>query len=129
MADKKAAGKPTPEQFDGFDGASEDRALRAGADALKVRHLVDPDHPLDLWILSPVTGHVYRLPLNLPLSSYMELASDDDLNSIDGFRRVIGTFYPEGADDLEDESPITIAAMLATYGRVFAKVQGMALGE
>ena len=67
--------------------------------------------------------------LDIPLSSYIELMSDDGLESIEGFRKVLRTFSPDDAEKLESESPVTVTGMLKVYGEVFSKVQGAALGE
>lgn len=120
---------PTLEEFEAFDGEREDEALAAAAGSFKVLHLIDQEHPLDLWVYSTTTGNAYRLPLNIPLSSYLELMSDDGLESIDGFRKVLRTFSPDDAEKLECESPLTVNEMLRVYGEVFQKVQGASLGE
>ena len=120
---------PTLEDFEAFSSEEEGEALAAAANGFRVLHLIDRDHPLDLWIYSPTTKNTYRLPLDIPLSSYIELMSDDGLESIEGFRKVLRTFSPDDAEKLESESPVTVTGMLKIYGEVFSKVQGAALGE
>ena len=120
---------PTLEDFEAFDSKKEGEALSAAASSFRVLHLIDRDHPRDLWVYSPSTKNTYRLPLNIPLSSYIELMSDDGLESIEGLRRVLRMFSPDDTEKLESESPLTVNDMLKVYGEVFIKVQGVALGE
>lgn len=125
MADAERALTPSEEEFDAWSDELEEEAVKEAAENMKVKHLIKGD---SFFALAPSRA-VYRLPLSISIDQFSELEAVDDADSIDGLKKVIGSFSPECASKLEAEPIVTVTDLMRKYVTAVVKVQGATLGE
>lgn len=118
---------PTVEDFDAWDQEHEDKAIEKVAMGFRVKYLIDADDAV-FFALTP-SGGVYRLPLGISVSDFDALMNLEDGDSVAALKGILAAFGGGDAKRIEAEPIATIADMLAAYGKVVAKVQGVGLGE
>ncbi len=125
MADAERDPIPSEEEFDAWNDELEEEAVKEAAKNMMVKHLIKGD---SFFAMTP-SGDVYRLPLSISIDQFSELETVDDADSIEGLKKIIGSFGSEYASKLEAEPIVTVTDLMRKYVTAVVRVQGATLGE
>ncbi|NEG56131.1 hypothetical protein [Bifidobacterium platyrrhinorum] len=119
--------QPSIEDFDSWDETQDEKAIKAVAGHLTVRHIIKND---EYWALAP-SKRIYKLPLLLSLNDFKRLTNaDTDAESIDAVSGILAAFAGQKqADQLADEPVQVVMNILADYGETITRTQGVDLGK